>query len=422
MQFLIIKLDDLVGKGLDTWVIIQLILLNVPWMLVLAVPMGILFGSLMSFGNMSAAHEITVIKASGGSLTRMMFPIVVLGLILSAFMFWFNNDVLPESNHQSKTLLNDIKKKKPTFALESGRFTTELDGYTILTRRVDSLSGKMEGITIYDGSNPKFRNIISADSGYINFNSDYSKLVLALYSGEIHQSKSSSQKNYKIIDFKDYKTFIEAKGFAFERTEADVLSRGQRELNIRAMSHIKDESLARRDASIEEIKKHINEHLDYLFAANNETDINAGMVEVENQKITRKEALKTAEKKLNFLANNIRSESYKVNSFSNKANQFEVEIQKKYSIPFACFLFVFVGCPLGILTKGGNFGVSAAISLGFYIIYWIFLIAGEKLADRGFFSPLLSMWIGNFVLMIIGVLLTLRVSNESLRLFSIRKK
>ncbi|MPM91608.1 hypothetical protein SDC9_138739 [bioreactor metagenome] len=96
------------------------------------------------------------------------------------------------------------------------------------------------------------------------------------------------------------------------------------------------------------------------------------------------------------------------------ANTYEVEIHKKYAIPFACIIFVLIGCPLGIITKGGNFGLSAAITLVFYIIYWACLIAGEKLADRLVISPFLSMWAGNIILGIAGILLTFKANNDSL--------
>ena len=120
-QFLMRYLGELVGKGLSNWVIIQLITLNLSWMFVLAVPMGVLFSTLMSFGNLSANYEITIIKASGGGLMKMMLPVIFFGILLTGFLFWFNDNVLPETNHQAKVLLNDITRKKPTFSIEIGR-------------------------------------------------------------------------------------------------------------------------------------------------------------------------------------------------------------------------------------------------------------------------------------------------------------
>src|SRR5262249_54452379 len=72
-----------------------------------------------------------------------------------------------------------------------------------------------------------------------------------------------------------------------------------------------------------------------------------------------------------------------------------VEIDKKYAIPFACIVFVFIGAPLGMMARRGTFGVGASLSIGFFVIYWASLIGGEKLADRGFIPPWIGMWFAN---------------------------
>src|ERR1700754_1201856 len=90
LQFLMKYIDQLVGKGLGIMVIIELIILNLAWMLVLAVPMGVLVSTLMGFGNLSSSNEITIIKSSGGSLLRMMRPVIFAALLVFAGLFWFN--------------------------------------------------------------------------------------------------------------------------------------------------------------------------------------------------------------------------------------------------------------------------------------------------------------------------------------------
>lgn len=434
MQFLMLKLDDLLGKGLDNILILKLIALNLPSMFVIAIPMGTLFGSLMAFGNMSSHHEVTVIKASGSGLLRMMQPVLILGILLTGTLFWFNNYVLPESNHKARTLLNDIKRKKPTFLLESGRFSVDLNGYTILARKVDSLSGGLKKVTIYDKTEINGNNIISADSGSINFNSDYTKLVINLFDGNIHQMKYQDAKVYKVINFEEYTIYQNVNGFSLERTDEDVIKRGNREMGISQMKEVKKELLSQANEKVKSVNNIIDDHLDYLF--NKQLDSNSLNIqndlsdEFKNQLISQRMNAKPTIIKdsieqyrnsefnkmdrmmthfISIVNSEIRQEEYLIL----KASGFEVEIQKKYSIPVACLLFIFVGCPLGIITRGGNFGMSAAISLGFYIVYWVFLLGGEKLADRGFIMPEISMWIGNIVIGFIGLILTYRVSNES---------
>ena len=112
--------------------------------------------------------------------------------------------------------------------------------------------------------------------------------------------------------------------------------------------------------------------------------------------------------KYRSLKNKLNSKKQIEMSNQKQIDVLQVEIDKKYSIPFACIVFVLIGVPLGVKTKRGGFGIAAGMSLGFFMLYWIFLIGGEKLADRELLSPFLSMWGANIVLGVIGLYLTLK--------------
>lgn len=417
MQFVIKHIDKLLGKGLDTWIVIQLIVLNLAWMLVLALPMGVLFSTLMAFGNLSSTNEVTIIKASGGSLIRMLLPVAFAGALLAIPLFLFNDKVLPDANHRAKILFSDIKRKKPTFALESSQFYLGISQYTILARHVDSLSGNLYGVTIYDNSQSGKLNIVSADSGIIKFEPDMENLGVLLYNGEIHQMSNFDPGPYKIIEFENYKILIEASGFNLTRTNEEIISRSDRELSIDDMEVIVNESMNKSNESNKRVNVEINKNYDFITGKFTSAD-----TLINDKRLFRAGTVDSSaagtydqlQKRLSFLHSSIRSDVYQENEYKLKAQRYVVEIQKKYAIPFACFVFVFLGVPLGILTRRGNFGISAAISLGFFILYWSFLIGGEKLADRGFLSPVLSMWLANIVVGIIGIILTLKVHNESI--------
>jgi lipopolysaccharide export system permease protein len=434
MQFLMNYLSELVGKGLDNWVIIELITYNIAWMVVLAVPMGVLFATMMTFGGMSQAHEVTIIKASGGSLLFMMFPVILLGLILSYGLYLFNDQVLPKANHRAKILMSDIQRKKPTFILESGQFSTQLEGYTILARRIDSASGRMYGVTIYDMTNFYRRNVISSDSGNLSFTADYKTLIIDLFKGEVHQFGTSQTDNYRIVNFDYYRIRIPAVGFAFEQSSAEYVSKGDRELSIAEMQEIVDSAKSNYNKLLSDadslIKNNLKENI-YGIKSNNKItknsldNINFKTTDGRNydpfpdeNDTSKTTIINRIISKTNIEQSIIEGLQNQASFFSNKIKQYKVEIYKKYAIPFACFIFVLVGCPLGIITKGGNFGISAGISLLFYIIYWVCLIGGEKLADRGMIEPWLAMWLGNIIIGILGILLTLRVNYESIFFFN----
>jgi len=104
---------------------------------------------------------------------------------------------------------------------------------------------------------------------------------------------------------------------------------------------------------------------------------------------------------------NTKKESERINK---QIGSYEVEIFKKYSIPFACVVFVLVGAPLGYRVKKGGFGIAAGLSLFFFLLYWVCLIGGEKLADRGIVSPFMGMWIANIIIGCLGLYLMFKSS------------
>jgi len=94
-------------------------------------------------------------------------------------------------------------------------------------------------------------------------------------------------------------------------------------------------------------------------------------------------------------------------------NKFLVEVHKKFSIPFACLVFVIIGAPLGIMAKRGGLAVGSGLSLGFFVLYWAFLIGGEELADRGYISAFLAMWSANIIIGALGIYIIIRSTKET---------
>ena len=345
-QFLLNNLDKLVGKGLSYWVILQLIGLNLSWMLVLAVPMGILFSTLMTFGNMSAIHEITIIKTSGGSLIKMMRPILLASIVLTISLYWFNEQILPEANHRAKVLMMDIQRKKPTFSLESSKFSQELNGFTILARNVDSLRGTLRAVTIYDTRNSNQTNIISADSGIASFSYDMSKLILNLFNGEIHQFTPYSLKNYRIVKFKKYRVMTDASGFSLTHTNEDLISRGDREMHIKDMQKIVDEARKKEKEYAAKIYDRFQKHYNYLVGLKTDTtDDKRFKTKTGDTSYT--SVLVRVEKRTSFLRSTISSNLLRENDYNARARQYIVEIQKKYEV-------VYIG--IAFDEKGGRIG------------------------------------------------------------------
>jgi len=126
MQFLWKYIDDLVGKGLNTWVLIQLLAYASAKLVPLALPLAVLLASIMTYGSFGEHFELTAVKSAGISLLRFMRPLVYTVTAISIFAFFFSNNMLPLANLKFNALLYDIRNQKPTMALKPGIFTVVL--------------------------------------------------------------------------------------------------------------------------------------------------------------------------------------------------------------------------------------------------------------------------------------------------------
>ena len=414
LQFMMKFADKLVGKGLSTWVIIKLVSFNLAWMVVLVIPMATLVATLMAFGNMSQNNEITIMKSSGVSLYKMMAAPIIASVVVCYLLFLFNNDVLPDANHQAKILGGEISRLKPTLSLEPGVFSQEVSNYAILVRGINNKTNELSEITIYDYSQPRKINIVTAKKGEIFFSNDQTKLIMSLQDGEIHESDVGNTNLYRKLIFKKHRITMDAEQFSFQQSNFSS-SRGERELSTSAMRAIVDSLKLIKEATIQNLKKDA-ERL-FFIDSTSPPQIQRSKFETRGLVFTR------ASNNIMNSKNIIIADFNRLKYWQDEINKYLVEIYKKYAIPVACIVFVLIGAPLGTMTRRGGFGIAASISLFFFLIYWACLIGGEKLADRSLFSPFMGMWIANILLGAAGIILTYKTVKETVTLdFSWIKK
>ncbi|MBI5476394.1 MAG: LptF/LptG family permease [Ignavibacteriales bacterium] len=406
LQFLMRAIEQLVGKGLSPLVIGELLMLSLSWMIVLAVPMAVLVATLMAFGKLSSQNEITAMKASGMSLYRMIAPVILFSLLLTYLLIEFNNKILPEANHRFKILMIDIRRTKPTLTIQAGLFSQDIPGYSILARKTFEQSNNLEGITIYDYTDPSINIVVTAENGKVSFTPDYRKLVMDLYNGEIHQLGSQNKQPYQRMRFERHRILMDAEGFEFERSSIGSFDRSDREMSSQEMKGIVD--------SLETANKLIEKQTYVQDQSYGSAILDPrGFLSKTNQSDIYQRSVTSALNKARNNQMNISNQLAQIEYNNRRIDEFLVEIYKKYSVPAACLVFALVGVPLGIIARKGTFGVAATFSLGFFIIYWACLIGGEKLADRDIMSPWLGMWMANIFLFILGVFLTIRTARET---------
>lgn len=399
--------DRLVGKGLDTLIVLQLIIYNLAWMLVLVIPMACLVATLMAFGALSQNNETTIIKSSGASLWKMMIGPLIASVVLCYLLILFNNHVLPDANHKAKILTFDISRTKPTLSLEPGLFSQEVSNYAILVRSINKSSNELDGITIYDYTDPSKINVVTAEKGKIFFSKDQTKLIMELEKGEIHESEIARKNMYRKMIFANHRIAMNADQFSFQQSTPGG-PRGDRELSSRDMKNIIDSLEVIRNNQSKEMEL---ENRRYFFV-----DSTFALSKPYYGSVHQEFLYAKVIEKINSARNVIVSNVKRVEYTKGEINKYWVEIHKKYSIPAACIVFVLIGAPLGVMTRKGGFGMAASISLFFFLVYWAFLIGGEKLADRNMLSPFLGMWSANFLIGAIGILLTMKSVRETITL------
>jgi lipopolysaccharide export system permease protein len=407
LQFFATFAERFIGKGIGFSAIVELIVLQSAWMVGLAAPMAVLVSVVMTFGTLTTTSEMTIFRASGISLYRLMIPVLLAGLVLSLLVERFNNVVLPEANYYAKSLMVDIARSKPAFGLTENAFSSLVDGYSIFVRQSDERSKELRGIVIYDAARNDFRTMVTAEKGVIDFTRDGQYLVMTLFNGEIHQLRQSDHKSYRNMSFIKHRFIFESSGFGFSRSAESRMRSGDTELSAKELLAIGDEFRKRISASRQRIRLPIETGLQRM------TDRSSGTAAAHNATATL--AAKTGPDAAGYIDRQIVQldrELKSIEANTSMYNRYMAAYHKKYALSLACFVFVLVGAPLGVLARRGGFGVGAAISLFLFVFYWMIMISGEKIAERGILDPMISMWLANTIMATVGIVLAASLSGS----------
>ena len=361
-------IDLFVRKGLPIDIVGQILIYTLPLIVSYSAPMAILVAVVMSFGRAAQDNEILALKASGVPFASIMRVPFAITLAFTIFLALFNNYVLPESNHRARNLMLDVMRKRPTVRLPEGIFTNEFPGYTIYIGDKDERLSTISDVTIYDAANGM---LITAPRGDLKSFEDDDILRFTLYDGELHQLVDSAK--YQKTRF-DKQTINMKLNTDLVRKERNY--RNENELTAQGLTGMITESkkaIASVRAEIAQIGRNALD--DYL--AGNTAALDRAIFEIERR-------IKTIE------------------GTARKVSRYEVSYYKKFSLAFACLVFLIIGAPLGYLFKrGGIAGVLVGVFL--FSSYYILVIAGEEFADRRSFSPFWSMWMPNFMLLAAGI-------------------
>jgi lipopolysaccharide export system permease protein len=430
MQFLWKYIDDLVGKGLEWKVIAELLFYASSNLVPMALPLSTLLAALMTMGNMGENNELLAMKSAGISLPKILSPLVFITVIISISAFFFSNNVLPYTNLKITTLLYSVKQQKPELAIRDGVFTTINDAYSIKIGERNPKTSLMHRIMIYDHSKNEGNVIITyADSGYIKVTSDEKRLIATLYSGNTYEERQdkpavrkTSRRLYPSTNQKFQEQIItfELQGRGLQKTDEDLFKSSAQTMNLHQLEIVKD-SLSRqlrtREKSFQKTMltnlKQRNEKKGDEVLGKKTYRLSGDSLFNSLPKNEKQRIIDVALSNVRNIKSYITSTGDDLFSKGKYIAKHKIEWNRKFSLSFACFVFFFIGAPLGAIIRKGGLGMPVVISVLFFVLYYVITITGEKFARELLWQPAAGMWLSSFILLPLGAFLSYKASTDS---------
>ena len=436
LQFLWLYIDDLAGKGLGVDILAELIYYYSLTLVPMALPLAILLASLMTFGNMGEFSELAALKASGISLQRIMMPLMVLLAVISIVSFFFSNNVMPYSTSKARTLIYDIKRKKPDINLQAGSFYSGVPDFSIKVTSKDPVTNTLYKVIIYDHREGRGNvSVTLADSGFMKITPDESGLVFTLFDGYSYTEmaeKNSNAENKSHGSRRDYfreqTIVIPLSGFDLERSGDGLYKSNALMLTMDELSYHVD-SLG--NAYNVRVNNHYNEYNTTKTYRLSSLSVDARPIERRDtsrivktfETYTFLDSLPLVERKnaITRAIDYIKDSNAYLSQIS-ESHKWEIRVLKKYEITwnerltlsFACLIFFFIGAPLGAIIRKGGLGAPAVISVLFFVIYYIISIVGKKLAEEDVVGAFAGTWAPSYILLPIGIFLTYKATTDSM--------
>jgi lipopolysaccharide export system permease protein len=426
VQIVITYLDDLIGKGISTIDLFKLF--GYAWIAIIpqCIPLAVLLGSIMCFGNLAETYELAAMKSSGLSLFRIIKPVFMFIVCLAGMTFVFNNFILPIVTLKSQSLLWDIRQKKPAVFIKESTFYNKIDNYSIRAGKKSKNNDTLKDLLIYDHSAHQ-GNIIQLYSKYglITQTSDSNYLVLKLLEGNRYENikkendVTGQSKPMMQLNFKRMQVNIPLVDFKLKRTDEEQFKGHGEMLNIWQIDSVSDSmrrSIKRRYTSIDAQAKNYFFTRSSSYALTKNPSKYYQPISKFYAELKKEEALRCMENALNI----VRSASAFIDGVEpsiameeERLTSFTIEWHSKIAVCFACFVLFFVGAPLGAIIKKGGMGLPVVVAVFFFLAYFILTEGFRSAAAEGALAPWMAMWAPLAIFLPISVFLTYKAAKDS---------
>lgn len=425
MLFLWKYIDDLVGKGLEWHVVARLLFFSLADLIPMALPLAVLLSSLMTFGNLAESYEMVALKASGVSIYRALFPAFIIIVLLGLLTFYVSNIVIPKANLEAKSLLWDIRNKKPAFDIKEGTFYNGIEGYQIKIGSKDKDNETIRDILIYEiKAGYSELSIIRAESGKMKLSDDKRLLYFTLFKGTRYEELVENNNYQKTVPatttyFDEQKITFDLSNLDLKQTDKELFKGSAVMMNIKELQHAIDS--ARR-----EIKKRKNDTRNFLrpyypdpkqlMQGKNVKDspvLTNDTIILNFAPESRYNILELALGSSRNLKSIIESSAQQLEDIKNDDRMFTIKWHEKFTLSFVLVVLFLLAAPLGTIIRKGGLGMPMVVSIIMFILYYVINMIGIKMGREGILPEWMGAWLASIILLPVGIFVLNRAANES---------
>ena len=427
MQFLWLYIDELVGKGLSFKIIMEFLGWGCITMLPLSLPLATLLSSMMTMGQLGENNELLAIKAAGISLQRMMIPLAIACFVISIGAFFVSNDLIPVAYNKIYQLRADIGKTKEEIKIPTKTFYNGIDGYILRVDERNDDTGIMHGVMVYNHTGNKGNTSLTlADSAMMSMSRDKSYLSFVMFSGSNYEETNNKKYRdttlqFQKIDFSRQELIIPLENYAFQKSDSSRFNDQVKSMNLKQLYHSED-SIGALNAE-GKARNMISLNTSRTMRYGSQLDTSLKIIRTTpfvREDINKWEDIDKEIDAVRDAISNAQQLQTELNTFSRERYHhtftlrlIDIEVYKKFALAIACFIFFFIGAPLGAIIRKGGLGGSAIISVLFFVVYYVIDIAGSKLARDGAVDPFIGIFFSSYVLFPTGIFLSWKAINDS---------
>jgi len=379
--------EQILSKKIPLLDVVLLLVYFMPNMVSLAFPFASLVSSLMAISRLSSDNEILSMQCSGISHKQIFLPVLVIGGFLAISSFIINDYFLPAGTIEYNKLLRKLIYANPELEMESFSAKRYID--TVLI--TGEVKGKnIDNIVIVDRTTEGNKRFIIADNVILENDKD-GKSIISFSLTDVFSHFSEQKKEFDYSYFKADKMIY---NILLSDLSVSVRSPGPREMSSYDVYK-----------SIKEKEKNLYEEYNNKIYANdmNYMDFTGHFIELSSANITKEPGKK----------NNINNEMIRhFNNYTQINDEkpsdrvlqiFKLEYHRKFSLPAACILFVFLSYPIGLFsTKKSGKSIGFGVGLIISVLYWCIMFAGTSLGIRSDVSPVFAMWLPNITIILLA--------------------